>query len=482
MKLVSTKSEVAALRGACANNKVVGGTLLAGLGTDYFHNEFTRDTYKHILKVMRQEGEPPKWRDLLEDPGLSQDTRKKLKDTSTERISSTNEARAVLANLNKYRQMRGIFELSENATKTLRKSQVNVSDLIEETSAKLIQLRQSKADTESIVTFGKGNNAGKVVKSLLNKEDANFVPTGFSDYDKENGGFFFGSLVTIGATSGGGKSATASQLAINWAGMGEHVCIVPLEMTKEEMTGRIMANASNIDVRKILLKKLSEEEERKYLKSYRKMALRFKRADGAYSIFKPQSDMTIEEIMASVYTLDPSIIIIDYISLLKGVDGDDAWQKLGAVARYCKVYAEVHNKIVVLLAQVSEEGKIRYAQAIKEHSNNCWVFVSTKQTRENEIINVEQLKARNGRLFDFTLSAKLDVMRIGDLDVEEREKYSQDQQQQDDEKKERKAGKKGKNKRDKKERDAERDDRKDKANKKARSNYLSDMADGDDDD
>ena len=472
MKLVSTKSEVAALRGACARNMVVGGTILAGLGPDYFHNEFTREAYKHILSSMRKNGEPPKWRDLLEDPGLAQETRKKLKDTSTDRISSTNEARAVLANLNKYRQMRGIFEMSESATKKLRKSQVDVEELIEEASANLIRLRQSKADTESIVTFGKGNNAGKTVKGLLSNEKANFVPTGFSDYDKENGGIFFGSLFTIGATSGGGKSATASQLAINWAGMGEHVCIVPLEMTKEEMTGRVMANAANLDVRKILLKKLSEEEKRKYLKSYRKMALRFKKADGAYSIFKPQADMTIEEIMASVYTLDPSIIIIDYISLLKGVDGDDAWQKLGAVARYCKVYAEVHNKIVVLLAQVSEDGKIRYAQAIKEHSNNCWIFVSTKQTRENEIINVEQLKARNGRLFDFTLSAKLDVMRIGDLDIEEREKYVEAKEE-----KKSKKGKDGKkSKRDKEEPDS-------KEQKRSRSNqYLSDQADGDDDD
>jgi len=379
---------------------VVGGTILAGLGPDYFHNEFTQETYKHILASMRKNGEPPKWRDLLEDPGLAQETRKKLRDTSSDRISSTNEARAVLANLNKYRQMRGIFEMSESATKKLRKSQVDVDELIEEASANLIRLRQSKADTESIVTFGKGNNAGKTVKGLLSNEKANFVPTGFSDYDKENGGIFFGSLFTIGATSGGGKSATASQLAINWAGMGEHVCIVPLEMTKEEMTGRVMANAANLDVRKILLKKLSEEEKRKYLKSYRKMALRFKKADGAYSIFKPQADMTIEEIMASVYTLDPSIIIIDYISLLKGVDGDDAWQKLGAVARYCKVYAEVHNKIVVLLAQVSEDGKIRYAQAIKEHSNNCLVGDTLIFTDDGFKFLDEVCPAAEGKAFE----------------------------------------------------------------------------------
>lgn len=481
MKLSALRSEVAALRGCCAKNKVVGGTLLSGLDHDYFHYSFTKDAYKKLLDHTRTNGEPPKWRDLVEDPSLDQDVRRRLKEASADRIESVTDARSTLTTLNKYRQLRGLFTDAEDTVNALRKSSVNIDDLIEKKSHALVRLRQSKTTVDSIVTFGKGNNAGKTVKSLLDDEDTNFVPTGFSDFDKENGGIFYGSLFTIGATSGGGKSATASQLAINWAGMGESVCIVPLEMTRVEMVARIMANAAKIDVRKILLKKLSEEEKEKYLRSYRKMALRFKKSGGSYSIFKPPQDMTIEEIMASVHTLDPSIIIVDYISLLKGVDGDDAWQKLGAVARYCKVYAETHNKIVVLLCQVSDEGKIRYAQAIKEHSNSCWVFVSTKATRENEIINVEQLKARSGRMFDFTLSAKLDIMRIGDLDVEEKEKYVQEKKEQQEKKSkrndkdsDRKDGKKNKSK--SREEESE-------AKKKTRANaYLSDLADGDDDD
>ncbi len=475
MKLSAIKSEVAALRGCCAKNKVVGGTLLAGLDHDYFHYSFTKDAYKKVLDHTRKNGEPPKWRELIEDPSLDQETRRKLKDAVSDRIESVSEARSTLQVLNKYRQLRGLFQMAEDTVTTLRKSSVNVDSLIEKKSQLLVQLRQSKTDAESIITFGKGNNAGKTVKSLLDDEETNFVPTGFSDYDKENGGIFFGSLFTIGATSGGGKSATASQLAINWAGMGESVCIVPLEMTKVEMTARIMANAAKLDVRKILLKKLSAEEKEKYLRSYRKMALRFKKSGGSYSIFKPQQDMTIEEIMASVHTLDPSIIIVDYISLLKGVDGDDAWQKLGAVARYCKVYAESHNKIVVLLCQVSEDGKIRYAQAIKEHSNSCWIFVSTKTTRENEIINVEQLKARNGRLFDFTLSAKLDVMRIGDLDMEEKEKYVKEKQ-------ERREGRKKGDGEEKVKKSKNKTEDSDAKKKSRASAYLSDLADGDEDD
>jgi replicative DNA helicase len=477
VKLAAVNSEIAALRGCCIKNKVVGGTLLAGLDVDYFHYDFTKETYKSILRLTKETGEVPKWRDILDTPALPEKTRDRLKKASPERISTVQEAHSVLKTLNEYRQLRGCYDLSTAIVNSLRKPSADVGEVIETISNQVVQLRQTKSNENAIVTFGKGNNAGRLVKSLLDKKKANFVPTGFTDFDKENGGIFYGSLFTIGATSGGGKSATASQLAMNWAGMGETVCIVPLEMTEEEQAARVMANASGLDTRKILLQKLSENEQAKYLRSYRKMALRFKKAGGSYSIFKPKQDMTIEDIMASIHPLDPSIVIVDYISLLKGVDGDDAWQKLGQVARYCKIWAENHKKIVVLLCQVSEEGKIRYAQSIKEHSNNCWIFVATKQTRENEIINVNQLKARNGRLFDFTLSAKLDTMRIGDLDVEEREKYIN--KMRTDVKPE--EGRKKKKDKDRKGKDRDRSDGENKARKKAAVEYLSDMADGDDD-
>ena len=79
----------------------------------------------------------------------------------------------------------------------------------------------------------------------------------------------------------------------------------------------------------------------------------------------------------------------------------------------------MNNCIVVLLAQVSEEGKIRYSRAVTEHSDYSWVFVSTKESRENEIINIEQTKGRNVELYPFSLRAQLNCMRIGDLDKEE---------------------------------------------------------------
>lgn len=421
MKLVSTSSELMALRNICGKNQVVAGTLLQGIDESYFHNEWTKEVYTLIVQENKRTGELPRWSQVKEDPSLSEKTRNKLKDAQTEKYRNAEEARRAIEVLNKYRQLRGCFEISEQIVTALRKEKVSVDSLLDKMAEAVSTLRQNRSVENDVLVFGKGNNSTQFIKDMMIAEKLDYLPTGFDTFDSENGGIGFGNLFVLGGSTGGGKSTLAAQLGINWADMGEDVTIVPLEMSKKETSARLMANAASIDVRKILFGKMSEDERKKYWKAYKRFVKGKKKVGGTFRIFKPNTDMSIEEIFASIYPFGSRVVIIDYISLLKGVDGDDAWQKLGAVARYCKIYAEAHNMIVVLLAQVSDEGVIRYARSIAEHANYAWKFVATKATREHEIINIEQLKARNGRMFDFTLSAKMDVMQIRDLDIEERE-------------------------------------------------------------
>lgn len=424
MRLISPRTELAVLRAATHKNPSISGSVLSGIDESYFYSESSIETFTRIQKTLKKSGEVPSWRDLCEDPKLNEEVRDRLKKygkSDAEPLRSRKEVLRAVRQLNEYRQLRGLYAMQESVVKKLRKNKVHVEELLDEVGEELVNLRQKRSDDAVIVRFGTGNNADKVVAKLLDKNYQNFIPTGFDEFDSKNGGIGWGNLFTIGGSSGGGKSTLASQLGINWSNMGENVCMVPLEMTEEEMTARLMANAAELDVRKILFRKLSEGEEQKYKKAYRKFVLKRKEAGGSLTFFKPKSDMTIEEILACTYTLNPRIVVIDYISLLKGVDGDDQWQKLGAVARYCKVYAETHNIIVVLLCQVSEEGKIRYAQSIKEHSNYCWTFVSTKESREAGIMSITQLKARNGEMYDFNLKTRLDVMRIRSMTSEERD-------------------------------------------------------------
>lgn len=421
MRLVSTKAELSILRSAVHKNPSISGTVLSGMEESYLYNDFAIEAFNRIQSQVKETGEVPSWKELCSDPELSEETRERLLKHKVEPVESRKDALRMVRILNKYRQLRGMYELTETLTSKLKKGKASVNEMLDHASDSIANLRQARSDDAVIVKFGKGNNATALVKSLLDKDRIEYLPTMFNDFDLKNGGIGFGNLFTIGGSSGAGKSSLAMQLAINWSLMGEHVVMVPLEMTEREMTARVMANATGLDNTKIIYNKLTENEKEIFLKGYKKFVRARKKEGGTLSFFKPKSDMTIEEIMACTYTMGPRVVIVDYISLLKGVDGEDQWRQLGAVARYCKIYAEAHGIIVVLLCQVNEEGKIRYAQAIKEHSNYCWTFVGTKESRDAQVMNITQIKARNGELFDFTLRAELAAMRIRSMTDEERD-------------------------------------------------------------
>lgn len=417
-RLVSTNTELQVLRTLCSRNRKLAGLLLAKVDETYFHNNESVAAYQRIRTTITKSGDPPTWPSLLEDPSLDEGVREYLGEASV-RLKTEAEAASAVKILHKYRQLRGLFRIGEDLLDKLQAKQVDTSTLIERVSDSLANLRVSRSMKDIALHIGKGNNSMEAVKNLLyDTSEETFIPTGFKDFDSKNGGFFLESLVTLGGSSGAGKSAMASQMCKFWASIGIRVVLVPLEMSKNEQTARLLANIAKVDIRKILLKKLSQDERDMIYAKFRRFAKKCAKLGGRYTIYKPEEDMAIEEILPVASTYGPQVIIIDYISLLKGVDGDDQWRKLGQVARYCKIYAANHNLIIVLLAQVGEDGRIRYSQAIKEHSNSSWIFVATKESRENKVINVEQLKGRNAELFPFSLHADLSTMTVGDLQQE----------------------------------------------------------------
>lgn len=227
-----------------------------------------------------------------------------------------------------------------------------------------------------------------------------------------------GSLVTLGASSGGGKSLMANQLGINLANRGYKVVIVPLEMSKIEQTSRIVANLSGIDVTKVLQRRLATGEKDLAYKKYATWVKRVKTRGGRLTIYKPEDDVSIEDVFAAVATFECDVLLVDYISLLSGTDGDDSWQQLGAIARVGKINAEKTNRVNVMLCQVNDDGKVRYARAISEHSTNSWIWVTSKDEREKDVgrIKVEQPKSRNSKSYPFEVGFHWAHMKVVDVD------------------------------------------------------------------
>lgn len=418
-KLVSPKAELAVLRGMCSKNKHIAGTLLSSVDESHFYSEESVEVFQAIKRHMSEEGTAPSYRLLIEDPSLSDEAREHFRN-SVASIQSPAEAVKAAKILNTYRQHRGLYNLAAHINQEYKKSKVDVDSLLENVSTALNIVRSKKSTQNSFIHFGRNNNSLDIVKSILyddNSED--IIPTGIPEFDDVSGGFARGALVTIGATSGGGKSTVTNAIGMKMALMGYKVLMVPLEMSKKEMTARMMANTSKTDLTKIMTQRLASGEKDLVFKRHRRWERKVKEAGGRYTIFRPEEDMTIEEVMAATSAYQCDVKIIDYISLLKGADGDDQWRALGSMARYAKINAENDKCVNILVVQINDEGKIRYSRAITEHSSNSWTWVATKESKETGITKIEQPKSRNSLSFPFNIKINYSLMRVESLPQDE---------------------------------------------------------------
>lgn len=420
VKIVSPKAELAVLRGMVHKNKIIAGKLLASVDETYFASKESVEIYKAIRNQMTLTGESPPYRLIIEDPDLSEDSREFFRDSQAT-IQTREDVDKAVKILNRYRQRRGLYDIALAINDALQGSQaIDMPSFLDNLGAQMAGVRTSKSNKNNFLHFGVGSNSKEMVETLLNgKPNEDVIPTGIPAFDQESGGLVRGSLFTLGATSGGGKSMVASKIAREVAKRGFKVVIVPLEMSKVEMTSRFLAAEASVDVTRILQKRLSDAERALVQAKYEKWSRLLRRRGGKLTVYKPTEDVSIDDVFAAVSTYDADVVIIDYISLLAGTDGDDSWQQLGAIARKAKINAEATNRANVLLCQVSEDGKIRYARSISEHSTNSWVWNAPKEEREKPIgrIKINQPKARNSRSFPFEVGFSwqyMDIVRVDD--------------------------------------------------------------------
>lgn len=406
-----------ALRGLCSSNKEVKGTLLATLNETYFRTEPGKETFNYILKSLGSRGTTPAFRLLLESAKLTRSTREFLRDCR--KVPKTvDSAQQVISTLNDYRRAFLFYESARAILDELENKKMDLEGLTESVVNTVTQVQTGRDSADVVFHFGSEGNASELVHEILYaEEDDQMVPTGYRGWDDHNGGFPRGSLVILAGSTGAGKSHNALQLPLNAAKRGYKTLLVPLEMTEAAMTGRFLANISGIDSLKILRKQLSKDEKTHIEAKHKKFDSRVGRKGGRFTIFKPASDVTIEALMASVHSYNCDMIVIDYISLLAGADSEDQWRKLGAMARYAARYADVHKKVVVLLAQVDEQDKIRYAKSIKEHAAIMWSFVATKETREQGILKFNVQKSRLQDSRGFTMKIDYQLSRVTDFAV-----------------------------------------------------------------
>lgn len=185
------------------------------------------------------------------------------------------------------------------------------------------------------------------------KQHITGIPTGFADLDYITAGLHSSDLVIVAARPAMGKSAFALNIATNAAVRANiPVAIFSLEMSKEQMTNRILCSEAMVDSNKVRTGKIEDDD-------WTKLA----EASGLLSTSQIFIDDTpgisIMEIRAKCRKLklekNIGLVVIDYIQLVQASNKKNSSreQEISEISRSLKILAKEISVPVIALSQLS---------------------------------------------------------------------------------------------------------------------------------
>lgn len=193
-----------------------------------------------------------------------------------------------------------------------------------------------------------------------NKQQVTGVPTGFIELDYKTSGLHDSELIILAARPAMGKSAFALNIATNAAVRAKTpVAIFSLEMSKEQMTNRILCSEAMIDSNKLRTGKIEEDDWVKLVESLGPLS-------EAEIYIDDTPGISITEIRAKCRKLklekNIGMVIIDYLQLVQGTGNKRVGsreQEISEISRSLKILAKEINVPVIALSQLSRAAEQR---------------------------------------------------------------------------------------------------------------------------
>ena len=185
------------------------------------------------------------------------------------------------------------------------------------------------------------------------KQRVTGIPTGFADLDFITSGLHKSDLVIVAARPAMGKSAFALNLATNAAVRANTpVAIFSLEMSKEQLTNRILCSEAMVDSNKVRTGKVDDED-------WQKLAETSGELSEAPIYIDDTPGISVMEIRAKCRKLklekNIGMVVIDYIQLVQGSNKKNSSreQEISEISRSLKILAKEINVPVIALSQLS---------------------------------------------------------------------------------------------------------------------------------
>jgi replicative DNA helicase len=257
--------------------------------------------------------------------------------------------------------LRGLIRVGGEIARLGWERDGETTELVDRAEQILFDLSQEKATSEfsHIETLLK-ESFERITQLYESGADVTGVPSGFRDLDRITSGFQEGNLVVIAARPSMGKSALGLGVAANLAvRKGVPVALFTLEMSKSEVTQRLMCSEAKVESQRLRTGKLSADDWPRLTAACDKLAKAPIYVDDTGSI-------TMMEIRSKARRLkskhpELGLIIVDYMQLMtSGTSAENRVQEVSQISRSLKVLARDLDVPIVALSQLSRAVEQRH--------------------------------------------------------------------------------------------------------------------------
>jgi replicative DNA helicase len=239
----------------------------------------------------------------------------------------------------------------------------STQELLEKAESELFavsdqSLKQDLVSIESILT----ESFDRMEELHRNKGTLRGIKTGYRDLDNMTAGLQRSDLIILAARPAMGKTTLVTNLAYNVATVAKQsVLFFSLEMSKEQLVDRMLADASGVDAWNIRTGNLSDDDFSKLSEAMGEMA-------EAPIFIDDTPGMTVLEMRTKARRAQHEhplgLIIIDYLQLMQASGRSDGnrVQEVSEISRGLKLIARELNVPVIALSQLSRSVESRSPQ------------------------------------------------------------------------------------------------------------------------
>ncbi len=239
----------------------------------------------------------------------------------------------------------------------------NIQELLAKAEAELFSvsdqsLKQDLVSLEAILT----DSFDRIEELHRNKGQLRGVRTGYRDLDNMTAGLQRSDLIILAARPAMGKTTLVTNLAYNVATVAKQpVLFFSLEMSKEQLVDRMLADAAGVNAWNIRTGNLSDDDFSKLSEAMGEMA-------EAPIFIDDTPGLSVLEMRTkarrAAHDQPLGLIIVDYLQLMQATGRSDGnrVQEVSEISRGLKLIARELNVPVIALSQLSRSVESRSPQ------------------------------------------------------------------------------------------------------------------------